>query len=235
MSSAWNWIGILVWLLILAYLFWVVDNVHSRKKRLLKTALNNRKHELTTDVASRNFEITAFEVVILVILLLGMGKTTLRHHVKHGNSIVTSRVEPIAYTHTKLNKKHPFAKRHYYYVRVNRSRARDFRQNYSFMIDGQNTGATNANSVIVTDPDALKRDVNLAHLVSKGLSRKIARANRSHRAWAVRFVTRYRNDFTNGLGLHAGQKKFYYTLIKVPSRSGIYVDTNRLKSKSAKK
>ena len=235
MSSTWNWIGILVWLLILAYLFWIVDNAHSRKKRLLKTALDNRKHELTTDVASRNFEITAFEIVALLVLLFGMGKMTFRHHVKSGNSMVTSRVAPLDYTHTKLNKKHPFAKRHFYYVKVNRSRARNFRQRYSFMMDGKNTWASNANAMIVNNPHDLKRNVNLAHLVTKGLSKKIARANRSHKAWAIRFTTRYRNSFVNGLGLHAGQKKFSYTLLKVPSRAGIYVNTHRLKPKKIKR
>ncbi|XIF19539.1 MAG: hypothetical protein AJITA_00194 [Acetilactobacillus jinshanensis] len=80
MSSAWNWLGIFVWLIIIAYFLYIIHNAHSRKKKLIRIAMNDKKHGLTSNVSKNNFEITLFEVLILVVLLIGMGKTTRRHH-----------------------------------------------------------------------------------------------------------------------------------------------------------
>ena len=234
MSSAWNWLGIFVWLFLIAYLLWMISNIHSRKKHLIKVA-GGRKHGQTAELAERNTEITLIEIIFYVILGLGMGKTTFSHHITSSNSIVSAQRLPLNWTHTKRNLKKPNQKVHHYYVMVVRSRSRNFKQKYHFMIDGKKVVSRNNNSLIVSSGANLRHNINLSNRVQKTIDRKVTpKMLNGSKAWALRMVTAYQNRPTNGLGLHAGQKEFYYTILYVPKRSGIYLNQKKLKPKAKK-
>lgn len=234
MSSAWNWLGIFVWLAIIAYFLFIIHNSHARKKRLIKTAMSNKKHKLSWNVSKNNFEITLFEVLILVVLLIGMGKTTRRHHVLPANSQITVQSSPITQSQTKLSLKHPNQKIHKYYVMIGKTKARNFKQKYHFAANGKKVAASSSNSILISNRNQLKHDVNLSHEAQKYLSKKsVWKTLGKDKPEVVQLSTVFKNNAGNGIGLHAGQKKFYYNFIKVPKKykHGIYINTKKLQKK----
>ena len=236
MSSAWNWAGILLWLILIAYLLWVIENVHSRKKRGVKLVSNPKKSNLIFDLTSRNFKITLVEVVVLLLFGFGLGKTTFDHHLNRMNSMVVTKCEPLDLTEIKPNKKHPNAKARSYYVQVDRSKSRSFSQKYHFSVAGRKIKSASKTSFITAQPNQLAGNLNLPARVSNILKMKAKKEDRlNHRTWVIRFVTAYRNTFGNGIGLHAGQKKFYYTIIRIPNNSkrSVYVHYHHKKAQKA--
>lgn len=220
MSSAWNWIGIFCWLIFIALILGTIANVHSRKKRLIKTALSNRHHQDSSTISARNFEITAIEVIILLILGLGLFRITFRHAPNSRNSIVMSQTQLITRTHTKISPKHPNRKLQHYYVKIKGTKSRGLNQKYFYTTKGEYLKADSNNTILTTSKRV--QDINVPVQVKKVLQKHLKKLNH-HRAWNFQVITVYKNNLRNGLGLHAGERVKFFNILKVPNRSGIYV------------
>ncbi len=68
MKSAWNLVGMGLWLLLLVYLVWMVHDMRVRRLRLLVTEKKS--------YSSRNVMISVVELVIFLLGLWGMGYAT---------------------------------------------------------------------------------------------------------------------------------------------------------------
>lgn len=235
MQSAWNWAGIFAWLILLAYIAWMISNVHTRKRKLLKLSINSKKHYLVPKVSLRNFNITSIEIIILLVFTFGIGYQRRHHPINVNNSVVTSEVKPLQIAHNKPSKLHPMAKLHYYYLEINRTKSRNFTQTYHFMINGQNDKASNKNALLAKNPKELRNDKKLPFLVQKELKNHIsAKKANSNKPWVMKITTRYKDSFANGIGLHSGAKKYSYTVIYVPKQirnKGVYINDQRVQKK----
>ncbi|MDN6213743.1 MAG: hypothetical protein L0J37_05745, partial [Lactiplantibacillus plantarum] len=71
MTSAWNWIGIIAWIIVLALVVWVFHHIRVRRIKMIV----ERKHTFEWG----NLIITTVELIVSLGLLVGMGYVTFNH------------------------------------------------------------------------------------------------------------------------------------------------------------
>ncbi|WP_268912456.1 LVIS_2131 family protein [Lentilactobacillus sp. SPB1-3] len=201
MKSAWNLVGMALWLILIIYLIWMIHDMRSRRLRLLVT----EKKSFTWN----NFTKSAIELVIFVLAFWGMTYATFFQDVnKLDKSAVTT-----SYTYKPLVLR--YAQRSHY-VTVSNTDGRKPVQVYTFYLQGGKYEVTSNDATISYGANPLNVSASAYKWNKEWLKHLDVR---NQKAWVGIITTTYKKNFINGIGLHAGRQANRYSLIRIPDKS----------------
>ena len=203
MKSAWNLVGMGLWLLLLIYLIWMVHDMRVRRLKLLVTEKRSWSWQ--------NIAKSSIELVIFLLCLWGMGYTTLFQDVSQLNSkrvTVTHQYKPLVLETNATGSSD--------YVFVKTGNGRKPVQYYTFYTQGEK-------DIVPGDSATVSAGGHPINLVASSYKWNTAKVNsmekRHQKAWVGVIKTTYKKTFLNGIGLHAGRLANRFTLIRVPDHS----------------
>lgn len=212
MTSAWNWIGIIAWIIVLALVVWVFHNIRVRRIKMIV----ERKHTFEWG----SLFITIGELIVSIGLLVGMGYATFNHQVDLSDTKsfkVTYKYEPLVVRVGNGGSS--------YYVAVDRGTTNKPVHVYNYWVDGAKYTVSSNKATVVS---SLKQ-VKLADAGIPWSQTALAKQDREHeRAYVVRLTATYQPTFWNGLGVHVGHQAMTRWLIRVPAQS--FINTTDLQA-----
>ncbi|MQS53000.1 LVIS_2131 family protein [Companilactobacillus mishanensis] len=206
--SAWNFIGILAWIIIIVLLFLVVFNIRNRH---LKILVEDRKK-----ITWKTIAVDVIEILVVIAAVSGMLYTTLftRVNLNDKNEVnVTYKFEPMIVQTTSDGQG--------YYVKIDKENSNKSTNVYQYWL--------NNSQYSVSSRDSSVQDASLPFNVS-GVRldwpmKKIKKMDQKYQyAYVITAEAKYKNNFINGLGLKAGRFASEYRVLRVPDRSFIQVD-----------
>ncbi|PWF99827.1 LVIS_2131 family protein [Levilactobacillus bambusae] len=203
MKSAWNLVGMALWLILLIYLIWMIHNMRVRR---LKLIVQERK-----SFSWRNLGISTVELIVFLVAAYGMGKTTFfqnPHDLNASQVTVTTTYHPLVVNTTSSGAS--------YYVSVKNTTGSSPVQFYSYYTDGERYRIASPNATISSGKNA----INISASRYQWDDKKVKENDKRHqRAWVGTVDTTYKKTWQNGIGLHAGRLADRFTLIRVPDKS----------------
>ncbi|MFD1470883.1 LVIS_2131 family protein [Companilactobacillus mishanensis] len=206
--SAWNFIGILAWIIIIVLLFLVVFNIRNRH---LKILVEDRKK-----ITWKTIAVDVIEILVVIAAVSGMLYTTLftRVNLNDKNEVnVSYKFEPMIVQTTSDGQG--------YYVKIDKENSNKSTNVYQYWL--------NNSQYSVSSRDSSVQDASLPFNVS-GVRldwpmKKIKKMDQKYQyAYVITAEAKYKNNFINGLGLKAGRFASEYRVLRVPDRSFIQVD-----------
>lgn len=203
MESAWNIVGLLLWIILFIYAIFIIHNIGVRRSRLIINGHYDFSltHHLKT-------------IAQIVVLFAGIGFMSFETFYPNinGSNVVTSRDFKPLILDTNGNSS--------YYVKVKSGNNSSLNQSYSYLVNGQRLSvSSSASSVLVgtnSEINVQKSAVRWNDNEAKTLDKKY------QRAWVADVTVTYKDSFWNGIGLHARRQFKSYTLIRIPDNSFIY-------------
>ncbi|GAK47997.1 hypothetical protein LOSG293_160400 [Secundilactobacillus oryzae JCM 18671] len=202
MKSAWNLIGMGLWLLLLIYLIWMVHDMRVRRLKLIVTEKRS--------FSWHNLTISAIELVVFLLGLWGMSYATFFQDVsKLDKARVT---ESYQYEPMVLNAEEDPA----VYVTVKTGNGRHPIQHYTYFTKGERYQVTSEDATITMG----NHPINVAASAYKWDTKRVKYMDRRYQqAWVGVVETTYKKTFWNGIGLHAGRLANRFTVIRIPDKS----------------
>lgn len=201
---SWNIIGILIWVAIILYLVFIVQNIRQRR---IKMIIKQHKR-----FSWGNFLLTVVEVVVLLVAAGWMFTQTFMDNPDlEDTSRITSSVkyEPLIMRTGEGNSS---------YVTIESAKKKYGSQSYIFYSNGQKITASSGYASISYGKNAV--DVNAEKIpYSKKELTKMDKKYQS--AYVAIYTAKYKKNWRNGLGMHAGHLATQYYLIRVPDASFI--------------
>lgn len=213
MKSAWNLVGMGLWLIVLVTLVWMVHDMRVRRIRLIV-----KEHR---SFSWQNLTISTIELVVWLLFFGGMSYTTFFQNVNQlGNRVSqTTRYEPLVINTGSTSGSA-------YYVEVDNSNGKKPVQRYTYLTEGEKYQVS-SNDATVSDG---KKPINLPASAYKWDEKKVAKYDQRHqKAWVGVIETTYKKSFVNGIGLHAGRLADRFTLIRIPDHSFMLKDSGYTK------
>lgn len=199
MTLGWNWLGILLWVVLILYLVFIIQNI---RKRHLQMIIRDRKR-----FDAKTFAIDIVELLVLFAGIFFMTRQTFFDNPDLSDkSAVTSRIEyrPLILSTGEHSS---------YYVTAHSEKKTRPAQSYSFYSDGNHITVDSRYATISngTEPSA----VNAAMIPYS--KKELAKADSHYqKAFMAVYTACYKNNWRNGLGLHAGRIAVKYYLLRVP-------------------
>ncbi|GFP09363.1 LVIS_2131 family protein [Lactobacillus helveticus] len=201
---SWNIIGILIWVAIILYLVFIIQNIRSRR---IKMIIKQHKH-----FSWPNFILTVVEVVVLLVAAGWMfNQTFMDNPDLEDASRITSSVkyEPLIMKTGVGNSS---------YVTINSAKKRYSSQSYTFYKAGSKITASSDYASIAYGDTALDVNAEKIPYVKKTLKKM---DKKYQRAYVAIYTATYKKNWQNGIGMHAGHLATRYYLIRVPDQSFI--------------
>lgn len=206
MTSAWNWIGIIAWIIVLVLVVWVFHNIRVRRIKMIV----ERKHTFEWN----SLFITIGELIISIGLLAGMGYATFNHQVDLTDAKgvkVTYKYEPLV---LRVGNNGSAS----YYVAVDRGTTDKPVHIYHYWINGAKYTVSSNKATVVSD----LKQVKVADAGIPWSQKALTKMDRHHeQAYVVKMTATYKPNFWNGLGIHVGHQAMTRWLIRVPAQSFI--------------
>lgn len=207
---SWNLLGILLWVIILLYLVFVIQSI---RKRRIKMIIQKHKR-----FSWPNFLISIVEIIIFIVVAAWMlNETALDNPDLEDASRITSSVqyEPLVMNTGVGNSS---------YVTINSSKKKYGSQTYTYYRAGTKVtvGSDYASVSYGNSPlnvSAEKIPYELKTL--KKMDRKY------QRAYVAVYTAKYKKNWQNGIGLHAGRIATRYYLVRIPDQSFIKQNKNK--------
>jgi hypothetical protein len=204
--NVWNLIGIFAWLVLLAYLIFMINNIRSRHLRMI--VVHGKKR------SGRTIAIDIAEVVVLLAAAYGL--------------FFAAWVRPVDYASgNDVTVKHEYAPLvmqidddQQYYVTVQSQTAKSPLRHYTYWSEGTKVQVSSQNADVAADASPLPISASAYPWSKKKL---IALDKTTDKAFAATVTARYKNNFLNGLGMRAGREADYFTIIRVPNKQLINV------------
>lgn len=210
MKSAWNLVGMGLWLIVLVTLVWMVHDMRVRRIRLIV-----KEHR---SFSWQNLTLSTIELVVWLLFFGGMSYTTFFQNVNQlGSNRIsqTTRYEPLV-INTGASSGSA------YYVEVDNSDGKKPVQHYTYLTEGEKYQVSSTDATVSDG----KKPVNLPASAYKWDEKKVAKYDQRHqKAWVGVIETTYKKSFVNGLGLHAGRLANRFTLIRIPDHSFMLKDS----------
>ncbi|MCZ9719017.1 LVIS_2131 family protein [Lactobacillus mulieris] len=195
----WNWLGILVWLVLLGYLIFISYHI---RKRHLKMIVMQQKH-----FTWRTLGLDFWEILIL---LIGLFIQIQNSFFDNPSLTVKSQIEQsIEYKPLVLSS----ASDRSYYVTSNSVQKKKLYQRYSFFTEGNQYSVT-SDWATISDGSVALNTVAQKLPYSKQVLAKYD--TKYQKAYVAIYEAKYKNTWQNGLGLHVGRTALRYYLIRVP-------------------
>ncbi len=206
--SAWNFIGILAWLIVIALLFLVVFNIRNRHLKILV--------EKQTKITWKTICLDALEIIVVIAAVIGMFYVTLFSKVdlnNRENITVSYKYDPMIIQTTSDGQG--------YYVKIDKKNTGASNDTYQYWLTNSKYTVSSRESVI--SDATLPFNVSGVHL--KWPMKKITERDREYQyAYVITAQAKYKNNFVNGLGLHAGRYATEYRVLRVPATSFVNVE-----------
>lgn len=204
MQWKWNFLGLIVWIMIVVAIILTVINIRHRH---LKMIIVQKKHH-----SAVNAVIDVFEVGLILIISCLMFYLTFLNKVdlKNPQQIrLTYEVHPLVMQTQKAQG---------FYVQAKQAPSKNTMQYYTYWVKGAKVSVPGNNASISDGrqpiglnaknypwPDTAKYDQHYQY------------------AYVLTMVVHYRNTWRNGLGFHAGAIATDYSIIRVPSSTFVQI------------
>ncbi|RVU73555.1 LVIS_2131 family protein [Lactobacillus xujianguonis] len=201
---SWNLLGVLLWVVIILYLVFIVQNIRRRRIKMII-----KQHKWFTWM---NFGIDLAEIVIFIVALVGMFNLCVWDNPDlEDNSRISANIkyEPLVMNTGTGNSS---------YVTVSSAKKKMGSQTYTYYRPGSKTTVSGNDASIVYGEHP--SDVNAARIPYQKKKLK-AMDQKYQRAYVAIYTARYKKNWQNGLGMHAGRLATKYYLIRVPDQSFI--------------
>lgn len=199
---SWNVLGVVVWVLIILYLVFVVQNIRKRHIRMII--------KLHKNFSWSTLGLDLLEVVVFLIAAIWMfNRSFLDNPDLENQTLIMSKT---SYTPLILTP----ASKNSYYVTISSAKRKIASQTYSFYKAGNRVTVSSNNATIADGKDPLNVDAQKIPF-SKNKLKQVD--HRYQRAYVATYTATYRNNWQNGLGLHAGHVASRFYLIRVPDQS----------------
>lgn len=199
MRLGFNLLGIAVWVILILYLVFTIQNI---RKRHLRMIVQDRKR-----FEGKTLAVDLVEIIVLLVAAVFMIKVTFFDNPDLSNKQAissTTEYRPLILT-TGTGKS--------YYVTASSAKKTRPVQSYTFYSDGNKYTVDSHYATVVTDSKTTT--VNAAMIPFNKHSLQKA-DNRYQRAFVAVYTATYRNNWRNGLGLHAGRLATRYYYLRVP-------------------
>lgn len=201
----WNLLGILVWVVIILYLVFVIQNIRQRRIKMII-----KQHKRFT---WPNLLLDLVEIVVFLVAAGWMFNQCLMDNPDLDDQARISssvKYQPLIMSTGGTGNSS--------YVTINSSKKKNGWQTYTFYQSGQKmTVSSNYASVSYgktpTNLNSEKIPYNKKVLLKKD--------REYQRAYVAIYTARYKSNWQNGLGIHAGRLATRYYLIRVPDSSFI--------------
>lgn len=207
MGSAWNWIGVIAWLLVLGYLVFIIQNIRHRHIRMI--IMTKRTF---------SWSVLAKDLGLIVVFLAGfafMGYHTFFNQVQvteHALVKVSYTTEPLVLQTTGDSG---------YMVKVDQGDGRAAIQKYTYWTEGHKNQVKSIHASIATGTTP----ISIGGRAYRWPSKMIKKADKEYsQAFAARVIATYKPGFLNGLGMRVGHNALDYTMIRVPSSTFVSQD-----------
>ncbi|UQS86285.1 LVIS_2131 family protein [Nicoliella spurrieriana] len=202
MASAWNLIGLLMWIVILIDLIWMIISIKKRNRRaLLNQDGKSKQHHLMILIGQGTF---------LLVALVLMGSVYLNPSRAVSNVSIMKNYKPIVLDTNG---------RQSYYVNVYDSKNRLAKHDYTYLTKGERYRVPSNESIIVAGNDKVAYPMETYH---SNFNRMKSLDQKYQKAWIETINAKYRPGLVNGLGMRVGHRASYYVIIRVPDHSFIY-------------
>lgn len=199
---SWNLIGVVAWIIVIAWLVFTVMNIRTRHLRMLVVAKRERSWRTTlTDCA---------EVVVLLLLAGGMSWVTwfARPNLTDASAV------SVRYTYDKLVLQTDANRS--YYVTVTSGNGTQPVRYYTYWTNGAKYQITSRNADVAASTDPLTVRASSLPWQEKQLTKW---DKSSEKAYVATYIGTYRPTFWNGLGMHAGHVAQRFALIRIPNET----------------
>ena len=201
---SWNIIGILIWVAIILYLVFIIQNI---RKRRIKMIIKQHKR-----FSWPNFLLNAIEIVILLVAAGWMVNQTFMDNPDLEDATrITSTVkyDPLIMNTGTGNSS---------YVTINSAKKKYGSQTYTFYRAGSKITASSDYASIAYGNTSL--DVNAEKIPY--VKKELAKMDKKYqRAYVAVYTAKYKKNWQNGIGMHAGHLATRYYLIRIPDASFI--------------
>lgn len=201
---SWNLLGILLWVIVILYLVFIIQNI--RKRRI--TMIINQHKRFTWP----NFILDIVEVLVLLLAAGYMFSRTFLDNpdLEDSNKITSSiQYQPLVMKTGVGNSS---------YVTIDSRKRKIGTQTYTYYRAGNKvTVSSNAATVVYGDK---AMDISAEKIPYK--ENELKQMDKKYqRAYVAVYTARYKKNWQNGIGMHAGHIATRYYLIRIPDPSFI--------------
>ncbi|WP_242367920.1 LVIS_2131 family protein [Lactobacillus intestinalis] len=196
---SWNLLGILLWVIVILYLVFIIQNIRRRRIEMII-----KKHQRFN---WPNFILDVVEIVIFIVAALWMfNQTALDNPNLDDTSRITSSVkyEPLIMNTGSGNSS---------YVTINSSKKKNGSQTYTYYRAGSKITVTSDYATVSYGNNPMS--VN-AEKIPYELKKLKQMDEKYQRAYVAIYTARYKKNWQNGIGMHAGRIATQYYLIRIP-------------------
>jgi len=210
MTSAWNWIGIIAWIIVLVLFVWVFHNIRVRRIKMIV----ERKHTFEWP----SLFITIGELIVSLGLVAGMFFVTFNHRVSLAKNDVS-----VSYDYEPLVMQ--VGSNGSTYVAVDRGSANKPVHIYNYWVKGAKYTVSSNKATVVTNLNQVK----VADAGIPWQQHALLKQDKQHeKAYVAKMTATYKPSFWNGLGVHVGHQAMTRWLIRVPAQS--FINTTDLQA-----
>ncbi|APX71615.1 LVIS_2131 family protein [Companilactobacillus allii] len=206
--NSWNFVGIIAWLLVIALLVLVVFNIRNRHLKILVVQKNG--------ITWKTITVDFIEILVVIFAVSGMLYTTLFSRVDLKNKAdieMTYKYEPMIVQTTDDGQG--------YYVKIDKKDKHSDNDVYQYWVNNSTYSVSSRNAAI---SDATL-PFNVSGMRISWPMKKITKMDAKYQqAYVITAHAKYKNNFSNGLGLKAGRFAMEYRVLRVPARSFINVE-----------
>ena len=196
---SWNLLGILLWVIVILYLVFIIQNIRRRRIEMII-----KKHQRFN---WPNFILDVVEIVIFIVAALWMfNQTALDNPNLDDTSRITSSVkyEPLIMNTGSGNSS---------YVTINSSKKKNGSQTYTYYRAGSKITVSSDYATVSYGNNPMS--VN-AEKIPYELKKLKQMDEKYQRAYVAIYTARYKKNWQNGIGMHAGRIATQHYLIRIP-------------------
>ncbi|WP_127345764.1 LVIS_2131 family protein [Lactobacillus amylolyticus] len=202
---SWNLLGILIWVIIILYLVFIIQNIRQRR---IKMIIKEHKR-----FSWPNILLDAVEIIIF--LAAGtwiLSECFFDNPNLEDKSRITSTVkyEPLIMSTGGTGNSS--------YVTINSAKKKVGSQTYTFYRSGTKTTVSSDYASVSYGKQPVRVSSERIPYVKKELSEM---DKKYQRAYVAIYTARYKKNWQNGIGLHAGRIATQYYLVRIPDASFI--------------
>ncbi|MFD1484978.1 LVIS_2131 family protein [Lacticaseibacillus baoqingensis] len=198
--NSWNLLGLVAWLLVLAYLGFVVWNIRQRHLKML--VVLRQQHSVKTVL------IDCLEVLLLAVVFYGMAWVTWLRQPDYSDRSALK----VTYNYANLVLQTDSDRS--YYVSVTSGNGKHPVHYYTYWTHGAKYQISSRNADVSDATDALTVRASAYPWSTKQLA-KLEKTQ--EKAYVATYIGTYKPTFLNGLGLRVGRTAQRFSLIRIPN------------------